>query len=34
MLLAEMVMRDVSGKLIAGAEEVLHGDGLCPTDGA
>lgn len=34
MLLAEMVMRDMSGKLMAGAEKLLHGDGLCSTDGA
>lgn len=34
MLLAEMVTRDVSGKLIAGAEKALRGDGLCPADRA
>lgn len=34
MLLAETVMRDVSGKLMAGAEKALQGNGLWPTDGA
>ena len=34
MLLSEMVMRGVLGKLMAGAEKGLQGDGPCPTDGA
>ena len=34
MLLAEMVMREVSGKLMAGAEKMLRWDGLCPADEA